>query len=188
MAVFESPCTIVGMNDVSGNNRAGIKVRNSWDVLLLQNLITGNKGSAVEGFISDLTVSDGSAGRNFVLDPYQPVAGFSAIGNAVDANGAGIQAAGVSQIELYGNQFRNQSDRLVAGDLEGLQGLVLQEAERKPTLISTNCRPVLQPMHACPFIEAGLIGSSRFSTSEQGDFCLGDSASPQAEAFSMVQQ
>lgn len=188
MAVFESPCTIIGMNDVGGNNRAGIKVRNSWDVLLLQNRIEANKGSAIEGFISDLTVSDGSAGRNFTLDPYQPVTAFSAIGNALRGNGAGIQTAGVSEIELYGNQFRNQSERLVAGDLNGLQGLVLQQAEHAPTVISTNCRPVLQPIHACPFIEAGLIGQTRFSTSETGDFCTGDASTAQAEAFSMVQQ
>jgi hypothetical protein len=188
MAVFESPCTIVGMNDVSGNNRAGIKVRNSWDVLLLQNLIEGNKGTAIEGFISDLTVSDGSAGRNFTLDPYQPVTSFSAIANAVRGNGAGIQAAGVSEIELYANQFRNQSGRLVAGDLSGLQGLLLQRAGTQPTLISTNCRPVLQPIHGCPFIEAGLIGPSRFTTSESGDFCLGDTNTAQSQAFSTVQQ
>lgn len=188
MAVFESPCTIVGMNDIGGNNRAGIKVRNSWDVLLLQNLVTGNKGSAIEGFVSDLAASEGSTGRNFVLDPYQPVTGFSAIGNAIEANGAGIQTAGASQVELYANQFRNQSGRLVAGDLDGLQGLLLHEAEKKPTLIATNCRPVLQPVHACPFTEAGLIASTRFETSPTGDFCLSDSATPQAEAFSMVQQ
>lgn len=185
MAVFESPCTIVGMNDVGGNNRAGIKVRNSWDVLLLQNRIEANKGSAIEGFISDLTASEGSAGRNFTLDPYQPVAAFSAIGNAMRSNGAGIQTAGVSAVELYGNQFRNQSDRLVAGDLDGLQGLVLQQAKSTPTVISTNCRPVLQPVHACPFIEAGLIPQSRFSTSDTGDFCTGDADTAQAQAFAV---
>jgi len=188
MAVFESPCTIIGMNDVGNNNRAGIKVRNSWDVLLLQNRIEANKGSAIEGFISDLTASEGSDGRNFTLDPYQPVAAFTAIGNALRGNGAGIQTAGVSEIELYGNQFRNQSARLVAGDLSGLQGLLLQQAEHAPTVVSTNCRPVLQPIHACPFIEAGLIAQTRFSTSETGDFCTGDASTAQAQAFSMVPQ
>lgn len=187
MAVFESPCTIIGMNDVGGNNRAGIKVRNSWDVLLLQNRIEANKGSAIEGFISDLTVSEGSAGRNFTLDPYQPVTAFSAIGNAMRDNGAGIQTAGASEVELYGNQFRNQSDRLVAGDLDGLQGLVLQNAQKTPTVISTNCRPVLQPMHACPFIEAGLIGQTRFSFSDTGDFCTSDADTAQAQAFTVQQ-
>ncbi len=185
MAVFESPCTIIGMNDVGNNNRAGIKVRNSWDVLLLQNRIEANKGSAIEGFISDLTISEGSAGRNFSLDPYQPVTAFSAIGNAMRGNSAGIQTAGASEVELYGNQFRNQSTRLVAGDLNGLQGLVLQQAERQPTLIASNCRPVLQPVHACPFIESGLISQTRFSTSESGDFCTGDASTAQAQAFAV---
>lgn len=187
MAVFESPCTIVGMNDIGGNNRAGIKVRNSWDVLLLQNRIEGNKGSGIEGFISDLAVSEGSAGRNFTTDPYQSVAAFSAIGNAVRGNGAGIQTAGVSDVELYGNQFRNQSGRLVAGDLDGLQGLVLQEAASSPVLISSNCRPVLQPTHACSFADAGLMAQTRFSTSEAGDACTGDASTIQAQAFAVQQ-
>lgn len=187
MAVYESPCTIVGMNDVGANNRAGIKVRNSWDVLLLQNRIDGNKGAAIEGFISDLAVSEGSAGRNFTLDPYQPVTGFVAIGNAMRGNGAGIQTAGVSQVELYANQFRHQSGRLVAGDLDGLQGLLLQQSGTQPTLVSTNCRPVLQPVHACAFTAAGLIPASRFGTSETGDFCLGDAETAQSQAFSTVQ-
>ncbi len=187
MAVFESPCTVIGMNDVGANNRAGIKVRNSWDVLLLQNRIEANRGSAIEGFISDLTASEGSAGRNFTLDPYQPVTAFTAIGNAMRSNGAGIQTAGASEVELYGNQFRNQSDRLVAGDLDGLQGFVLQTAQNMPTVISTNCRPVLQPVHACPFVEAGLIGQTRFSTSEAGDFCTGGTDTVQAQAFTVQQ-
>lgn len=186
LAVFESPCTIVGMNDVSGNNRAGIKVRNSWDVLLLQNVVTDNKGTAIEGFISDLSQSEGSAGRDFVLDPYQPVASFAAVGNVVRGNGAGIQTAGVSAIELYGNQFRNQSGRLVAGDLDGLQGLLLQQAGRQPTVVSTNCVPVLQPIHACHFSGAGLLGATRFSTSASGDACTTDASNAQAQAFSMV--
>ncbi len=188
MAVFESPCTIVGMNDISDNNRAGIKVRNSWDVLLLQNVVADNKGSAIEGFISDLAQSDGSAGRNFALDPYQPVTSFSAMGNVMHGNGAGIQTAGVSAVELYGNQFRNQSGRLVAGDLDGLQGLLLQQAGAQPTVVSTNCVPVLQPMHACPFTESGLLAGTRFSTSASGDFCTTDASTAQAQAFSMVAQ
>ena len=187
MAVFESPCTVIGMNDVGNNNRAGIKVRNSWDVLLLQNRIEANKGSAIEGFISDLTLSEGSDGRNFTLDPYQPVTAFTAIGNAMRGNGAGIQTLGASEVELYGNQFRNQSGRLVAGDLDGLQGLVLQQAQQTPTVISTNCRPVLQPVHACRFIETGLIGQTRFSTSDTGDFCTGDAGTAQAQAFTVQQ-
>jgi len=187
MAVFESPCTIVGMNDIGGNNRAGIKVRNSWDVLLLQNRIESNKGSGIEGFISDLAASEGSAGRNFTTDPYQAVTAFSAIGNGVRGNGAGIQTAGASTVELYGNQFRNQSARLVAGDLNGLQGLVLQQAAQSPVLISSNCRPVLQPTHACSFVEAGLMAQSRFTTSQTGDACTGDASTIQAQAFSVQQ-
>jgi len=186
MAVFESPCTIVGMNDISDNARAGIKVRNSWDVLLLQNLVESNKGSAIEGFISDLSQSDGSAGRNFALDPYQPVASFAAVGNLVQGNGAGIQTAGVSSIELYGNQFRNQSGRLVAGDLDGLQGLLLQQAGRQPTVIASNCMPVLEPIHACAFTAAGLIPATRFPTRASGNFCTSDATTAQAQAFSTV--
>jgi len=185
IAVFESPCTLIGANEVSFNHRSGVLVRNSWDVMLSSNQIASNKSAAIQGFISDLSVADGSEGRNFDVDPYQPFTTVAIHGNWISSNGAGIQTAGVSADELFDNHFRDQSKRLFGGDLDGLNAVLLQNSGKLPTLVTTNCRPVLTAPKQCLLGETGavLAASGRYSNGATGNYCIGDAGTPQAAAF-----
>jgi len=190
IAIFESPCTLIGANDITANGRSGVLVRNSWDVGISQNRIARNDSAGVQGFISDLTASKGSEGRNFDLDPYQPFTSLSISDNGITGNGAGIQTAGVSLAALYDNHFRDQSKRLFGGDLDGLSAVLLQNASKAPTLVSTNCTPVLTMPKACRLIQLGVLGSSAgsYRKGATGDYCLADAGSPQAQAFNGAAQ
>lgn len=186
IAIFESPCTLIAGNEVSFNQRSGILVRNSWDIDITHNRIESNESAAVQGLISDLAKSDGSEGRNFEVDPYQPFATLLVRGNTVVANGAGIQTAGVSATQVYDNHFRDQSKRLFGGDLDGLAAVLLQNSDDRPTTVATNCRPTVLIPPACPLTRIGAVtpfAGVEFRNAEAGDYCLGDPLSPQAQAF-----
>ncbi|HWA20479.1 MAG TPA: right-handed parallel beta-helix repeat-containing protein [Devosia sp.] len=186
IAVFESPCTLIGANDVSFNQRSGVLVRNSWDVNITANRIEANKSAGVQGFISDLSIADGSEGRNFEVDPYQPFTTLTVRNNAIASNGAGIQTAGVSSAEIFDNRFKDQSKRLFGGDLDGLNAVLLQHSSAAPTLVSTNCRPVITTPRMCQLTELGAVPALTLGTyapGNSGDYCLADAASPQAAAF-----
>ena len=121
------------------------------------------------------------------LDPYQPFTTLGVRSNTISSNGAGIQTAGVSSTEIFGNRFKNQSKRLFGGDLNGLSAVLLQHSSTTPALVRTNCRPVIITPRICPLTEIGavprMITGSYADGAGGGDYCLADAASPQATAF-----
>jgi poly(beta-D-mannuronate) C5 epimerase len=116
LTIFESSCKIIASNRFFSNHRSGIKVRNSMDVGVYYNELTGNRHSGVHGYVSDLRTDPAHRRRDFALDPYSDVAAMNVVGNRIEANGVGVQAEGMVALLLRGNAFARQAPRLLDGD------------------------------------------------------------------------
>lgn len=116
MTVYESNCNISAGNGFFANGRMGVNVRNSVDVGIFYNDIVGNAGAGIQGYRSDLRADAVQKKRDFALDPYSDMVGFSAVGNLIEANDRGIHVDGVSALYLRANRFIHQSPHLFRGD------------------------------------------------------------------------
>lgn len=143
MTVYESPCILVANNAFVHNGRSGMKIRNSWSVLVDDNHVAMNAGPGIEAYVSDLTEAEGSEHRDFEEDPFLKIASFTARGNTVSRNATGIAGKGVSEVSLSGNIFVDQTPGNFDGDLKPLRAHLLQYAggEDAVTLRPTDLVP-----------------------------------------------
>ncbi|MFO1350171.1 MAG: NosD domain-containing protein [Gammaproteobacteria bacterium] len=176
LSIFESSCNIAASNHLFDNGRAGVKIRNSWDVALFQNRIVGNKGAGVEGYIVRLENSRAGATRDFELDPYTRLTTFTAVGNLIRANTAGIKALGVTGMTVVGNEFVHQTPLLFGGDLRPHTQALPSGSASQPSsgaLITSTCQP--PPPQRCSFRATGLFAGdgqeALFSSSANAPRC-----------------
>jgi poly(beta-D-mannuronate) C5 epimerase len=141
LTFYESGCNVAAANDLSGNKRAGVKIRNSASIGVYDNLIGGNLASGTDIYVADLKASPEGGTRNFQMDPYEPVSTSALSGNAFSGNGNAINATGASQIILDANHFRNERSNIYAGDLRQLSPYLLQLGDVSTILIGTTCQP-----------------------------------------------
>ncbi|WP_243040969.1 right-handed parallel beta-helix repeat-containing protein [Dyella sedimenti] len=85
ITIYESPNTLIWRNLVTANNRHGIRVRNSIDVQLRDNVAVGNALSGIYGHIENLN----DTGRNLKLDPFHPIISMTVVGGKLVSNGSG---------------------------------------------------------------------------------------------------
>jgi parallel beta-helix repeat protein len=187
ITLFESGCSLILSNDFSENRRSGIKVRNSADVAIFDNMVARNQGSGIEGYIVGLESSKGSDLRDFELDPYTPVTTLAVARNVLNANGTGIAARGASGVAIGENTFRRQSPQLFTGDLKSLSVKILGTARSgKTAYVTSTCLP-RQLEYACPFFASGTIPRGIFEplTAAGGDpaFCSRRADTVQGQAF-----
>ncbi len=116
LTIFESSCKIIASNRFFDNGSSGIRVRNSTDVGVFYNVLKDNKSAGIFGYTADLTKDPAHAHRDFALDPFSDVVAFNAVGNWVEKNGAGVNAANVAGMTLRANQFVDQSPKLLRGE------------------------------------------------------------------------
>ena len=184
VSLFESACNLVLSNLLYRNDRAGIKVRNSWDVGIYHNVLTENRMGGIDGYIADLEHSPGSTGRDFELDPYYPVTTLAAGWNRIERSGAGISLAGVSGATLIGNEFRYFGRRIFTGDIEPEATSLLAGADTGKVVLS-QCRPKPSDS-ACPLMDRGLFGDElfgRFFDATADNDCTGIDGTVQSNAF-----
>ncbi|HUG61828.1 MAG TPA: right-handed parallel beta-helix repeat-containing protein [Methylomirabilota bacterium] len=128
ITVYESPCVLLAANLVAKNGRSGVKIRNSWSVLIDGNRIEHNRGPGIEGYASDISAGDQGELRDLEEDPFLPVTAFSAAGNRLVGNAAGIAARGASAVGLSGNVFAGGSGSIYDGDLKAMRVHLLRFA------------------------------------------------------------
>ena len=95
LTFFESQDNVTWKNVFRYNKKNGIRIRNSWNIKLYHDDITGNDGTAVEVYTTDLS---GQKTRDFELDPYTQKA--NAIVNAVK-----ISSTGAAVFKLKGAEY-----------------------------------------------------------------------------------
>lgn len=163
LTFFESGCNVAASNALVGNERAGVKVRNSDLVGIYNNLLEGNGGSAVDVYISELESSTASDTRDFALDPYHAVSRIAVGRNQISANAAGVNAAGASSIILQANRFVDQKSRLFSGDLLSLSPFLLQLSGETSVAVRTTCQPP-PVIEACNFAGWHMLEEQMYST------------------------
>lgn len=109
ITIYESPHTTMWRNVVVGNERHGIRVRNSIDVQLRDNVIIGNGLSGIYGDIENLN----GTGRNLKLDPFHPVISMTVVGGQLVSNGSSpITIDQPLSLEIYHVGMRKPGRRL----------------------------------------------------------------------------
>jgi hypothetical protein len=187
LTLFESACTLILNNAMIDNDRSGIKIRNSYDVAVIDNVVARNVKAGIEGYIAKLEGAPGSELRDFELDPYQPVTTFVVTGNVVDSNRIGISAKGVSGVALGLNQLRRQTPRLFGGNIDQWRVRVLSYIdEGSMTVLASTCLPK-RPEHACSLLSRKVMPSAVFDRfySEQGStsYCVNKTGTVQNISF-----
>ena len=164
LTFFESSCNMAVSNRFFDNKRAGIKIRNSWDIGVHANILEKNKESAIHGYISNLKASAANALRDFEFDPYLPITTFSASGNRLAGNGDGIKVNGASAFSLSNNDYLGQMGRLVDGDARAFEGHILRFNQHDRVVITaTACIPKRPVDHECKFLDNGYLGTTEQS-------------------------
>jgi len=145
ITIYESPNTLIWSNLVTANNRHGIRVRNSIDVQLRDNVAVGNALSGIYGHIENLS----DTGRNLKLDPFHPIISMIVVGGKLVSNGSGpITIDQPLSLEVYNVDLREPRRELgihFTGVLGAHQERVLDIMVRqklpvvvKPEAISVN--------------------------------------------------
>ncbi|TYC64039.1 hypothetical protein FMN63_27815 [Stappia sp. BW2] len=191
LTYFESPCALIDSNHFFNNKRAGIKARNSWDLSITRNRISGNAEAAIDGYISVLEDSDAAHTRDFEMDPYIPFGSFFAADNELTENNVGIKANGLSAVTLKDNQFIFQRKGLYGGDLKDQSLWLLKYgSDGQAVTVASTCLPKVTHHKACALQKRGLLASHAtapaFETSQITDLCLGNETSVQAGAVNPV--
>ncbi|WP_417691596.1 right-handed parallel beta-helix repeat-containing protein [Roseibium sp.] len=187
MTFFESSCNLVAANDFRNNMRSGIRIRNSWEIAVHDNLLTSNKEAAIHGYVNNLRRSDANSTRDFILDPYVPLTTFSAFHNTISRNGAGIKVNGASGFSTSENQFVHQSKSMVDGDAKNLLGQVLRYQQKSHLVLSTSqCTPRRPAEYGCRFREQGFFagdGQASMFAEDAAGFCVEVEGSLQEASF-----
>ena len=85
ITLYESGDNLIWGNKLINNRRHGIRVRNSVNIRLYENLAAGNQLIGVYGHIKDLTNTD----RNIALDPFDTKVSLIVVGGKLAGNGSG---------------------------------------------------------------------------------------------------
>jgi poly(beta-D-mannuronate) C5 epimerase len=103
ITIYESPQTLIWGNLVTRNNRHGMRVRNSTDVRLYDNVAIANGLSGVYGHVKDLR----GTGRNMALDPFRKTISMIVSGGQLISNGSSpVSIDQPLSLELYDVDLR----------------------------------------------------------------------------------
>lgn len=98
ITLYESGDNLLWGNKVISNRRHGIRIRNSVNIRLYENLAMANGLTGVYGHIKDLTDTD----RDIALDPFDTKVSLIVVGGELAANGSGpLSIDSPLSIELY---------------------------------------------------------------------------------------
>nr|WP_296181565.1 mannuronan 5-epimerase AlgG [Pseudomonas sp. UBA1879] len=98
ITLYESADNLLWGNRVFANKRHGIRVRNSTNIKLYENLAIGNGLMGVYGHIKDLSDTD----RDIKLDPFDAEVSLIMVGGELTSNGSGpLSIDSPLSVELY---------------------------------------------------------------------------------------
>jgi poly(beta-D-mannuronate) C5 epimerase len=98
ITLYESADNLLWGNRVFANKRHGIRVRNSTNIKLYENLAVGNGLMGVYGHIKDLSDTD----RDIKLDPFDAEVSLILVGGELTSNGSGpLSIDSPLSVELY---------------------------------------------------------------------------------------
>ncbi|MNR13818.1 Poly(beta-D-mannuronate) C5 epimerase precursor [compost metagenome] len=98
ITLYESGDNLIWGNRVISNRRHGIRVRNSVNIRLYENIAMANGLVGVYGHIKDLTDTD----RDIALDPFDTKVSLILVGGELAANGSGpLSIDSPLSVELY---------------------------------------------------------------------------------------
>jgi poly(beta-D-mannuronate) C5 epimerase len=98
VTVYESPDNLLWGNRIIGNRRHGIRVRNSVNIRMYENLSISNGLTGIYGHIKDLSDTD----RNIALDPFDTEVSMQVVGGRLAGNGSGpLSIDSPLSVELY---------------------------------------------------------------------------------------
>ena len=98
ITLYESSDNLLWGNQVLNNARHGIRIRNSVNIRLYENLSAGNGLTGVYGHIKDLSDTD----RNIELDPFDTKVSMIVVGGKLAANGSSpLSIDSPLSVELY---------------------------------------------------------------------------------------
>ncbi|HSC84050.1 MAG TPA: mannuronan 5-epimerase AlgG [Pseudomonas sp.] len=98
ITLYESPDNLLWGNQVLNNARHGIRIRNSVNIRLYENLSAANGLTGVYGHIKDLSDTD----RDIALDPFDTKVSMIVVGGELAANGSSpLSIDSPLSIELY---------------------------------------------------------------------------------------
>lgn len=98
ITLYESGDNLLWGNKVISNRRHGIRVRNSVNIKLYENIAMANGLTGVYGHIKDLTDTD----RDIALDPFDAKVSLIVVGGELAGNGSGpLSIDSPLSIELY---------------------------------------------------------------------------------------
>ena len=98
ITMYESGDNLVWGNRVINNRRHGIRVRNSVNIRLYENIAMANGLMGVYGHIKDLSDTD----RDIALDPFDTKVSLIVVGGELAANGSGpLSIDSPLSVELY---------------------------------------------------------------------------------------
>lgn len=98
ITLYESSDNLLWGNQVLNNARHGIRLRNSLNIRLYENVAAANGLSGVYGHIKDLSDTD----RNIQLDPFDTEVSMIVVGGTLAANGSGpLSIDSPLSVELY---------------------------------------------------------------------------------------
>ncbi|WP_455928299.1 mannuronan 5-epimerase AlgG [Pseudomonas capeferrum] len=98
ITLYESGDNLLWGNKVISNRRHGIRVRNSVNIRLYENVAMANGLTGVYGHIKDLTDTD----RDIALDPFDTKVSLIVVGGELAANGSGpLSIDSPLSVELY---------------------------------------------------------------------------------------
>jgi poly(beta-D-mannuronate) C5 epimerase len=98
ITLYESGDNLLWGNKVIANRRHGIRVRNSVNIKLYENVAVGNGLLGVYGHIKDLSDTD----RDIALDPFESKVSLIVVGGELTGNGSGpLSIDSPLSIELY---------------------------------------------------------------------------------------
>ncbi|UVL35764.1 mannuronan 5-epimerase AlgG [Pseudomonas sp. B21-041] len=98
ITLYESADNLLWGNKVISNKRHGIRIRNSVNIRLYENVAMANGLTGVYGHIKDLTDTD----RDIKLDPFDAQVSLIVVGGELAANGSGpLSIDSPLSVELY---------------------------------------------------------------------------------------
>ena len=98
ITLYESADNLLWGNKVISNKRHGIRIRNSVNIRLYENIAMANGLTGVYGHIKDLTDTD----RDIKLDPFDAQVSLIVVGGELAANGSGpLSIDSPLSVELY---------------------------------------------------------------------------------------
>ncbi len=88
LSIYESPDNVIYGNLFDGNQKHGIRIRNSESISLGQNVIRNNKQQGIYAYVDDFDPTE----RDLVHDPYDKNTSFSSYQDQFIGNGQGLIA------------------------------------------------------------------------------------------------